>query len=251
MEQASSLLTLTASYTYNLANQPLTESWSGGPLGGFSVTNGYDGLMRRTNLALLNSQALVFPATIYGYDAASRLQSVSDGAGNSVTYSYLANSLLVSQISFTNSSALRMTTTKQYDFLNRLTSISSVPSASSAVSFSYSYNNALPREILARKACPLVVDQRSHCCRLGSWGPYLTGRASAPAPPRRTAATGCTSMTPWARSSAGTSFGRMNPPWPANNLITSSTISATGHKRWQAATKMVGTSASPPTMPTP
>jgi YD repeat-containing protein len=35
-----------------------------------------------------------------------------------------------------------MTTTKQYDFLNRLTQISSAPSASFAVGFSYSYNNA-------------------------------------------------------------------------------------------------------------
>jgi len=38
-----------------------------------------------------------------------------------------------------------MTTTKQYDFLNRLTSTSSVPSASSAVSFSYSHNSANQR----------------------------------------------------------------------------------------------------------
>src|SRR5437879_2802629 len=38
-----------------------------------------------------------------------------------------------------------MTTTKQYDLLNRLTSISSVPSASSVVSFSYSYNSANQR----------------------------------------------------------------------------------------------------------
>jgi len=38
-----------------------------------------------------------------------------------------------------------MTTTKQYDYLNRLTSISSVPSASSAVNFNYNYNNANQR----------------------------------------------------------------------------------------------------------
>jgi YD repeat-containing protein len=38
-----------------------------------------------------------------------------------------------------------MTTTKQYDFLNRLLSISSVPSASSAVSFAYDYNSANQR----------------------------------------------------------------------------------------------------------
>ena len=64
---------------------------------------------------------------------ASRLLNVGDGT-NSAPYSYVANSPLVSEIQFTNRTGpLRMTTTKQYDFLNRLTSISSVPSASSAV----------------------------------------------------------------------------------------------------------------------
>jgi len=51
----------------------------------------------------------------------------------------------VSQITFSNSSVRRMTTTKQYDSLNRLTSISSVPTASSAVSCAYSYNGANQR----------------------------------------------------------------------------------------------------------
>jgi YD repeat-containing protein len=55
------------------------------------------------------------------------------------------NSPLVGQILFTNSGALRMTTTKQYDLLNRLLSVSSSPSAASAVSFSYLYNNANQR----------------------------------------------------------------------------------------------------------
>ena len=38
-----------------------------------------------------------------------------------------------------------MTTTKQYDFLNRLTPISSVPSAASAISYAYLYNSANQR----------------------------------------------------------------------------------------------------------
>jgi len=40
-------------------------------------------------------------SNLFSYDAASRLQTVSDGVGNSATYFYLANSPLVSQISFT------------------------------------------------------------------------------------------------------------------------------------------------------
>jgi len=38
-----------------------------------------------------------------------------------------------------------MTTTKQYDYLHRLQSIVSAPSAASAVSYSYQYNGANQR----------------------------------------------------------------------------------------------------------
>ncbi len=129
---------------YNDAGNLLSESYSGGPLNGLSVTNGYDALLRRTNLVALNGST-VLSRTTYGYDAASRLFTVSDGT-NTAGYSYLANSPLVSQINFTNAGALRMTTTKSYDFLNRLTSINSA-NASSVVldSHGYSYNSANQR----------------------------------------------------------------------------------------------------------
>jgi YD repeat-containing protein len=52
---------------------------------------------------------------------------------------------LVSQIAFKQATTTRMTTTKQYDHLNRLLSVSSAPSASSALSFSYSHNSANQR----------------------------------------------------------------------------------------------------------
>jgi len=64
-----------------------------------------------------------------------------------VDYSYLANSPLVQQIAFTNSGTQRMVTTKQHDYLNRMTSISSVPSAASVVSSSYDYNSANQRTL--------------------------------------------------------------------------------------------------------
>jgi RHS repeat-associated protein len=78
--------------------------------------------------------------SLYGYDNASRLANVSDGT-NGATYSYLANSSLVGQITFQQSGATRMTTAKQYDYLNRLSSISSTPSNS----FAYQYNAANQR----------------------------------------------------------------------------------------------------------
>jgi hypothetical protein len=74
--------------TYNDANLPLSESYSGGPLDSYSITNGYDSLLRRTNNVMLHSGTNVTVMT-NNYDAASRLSLVSDGT-NSPTYSYLA-----------------------------------------------------------------------------------------------------------------------------------------------------------------
>ncbi len=138
--------------TYNLANELLTESWSGGTLAGLAITNGYDAYLRRINLSILNSPSSILASTAYGYDPASRLSSVTaldSGLSplGSATYTYLANSPLVSQITFKSNSVTRMTTSKQYDHLNRLTSISSVGGASSAspIFFNYNYNSANQR----------------------------------------------------------------------------------------------------------
>jgi len=73
-------------------------------------------------------------------DAAPRVASVSDGT-NVATNTYLAYSPLVGQIMFKSNTVTRMTTSKQYDFLNRLNSISSTPSNS----FVYQYNAANQR----------------------------------------------------------------------------------------------------------
>ena len=64
---------------------------------------------------------------------------------NSASYSYLANAPLVSQIAFTNNGAWRMTTSKQFDQLNRLQSMASVAPTFTAASFEYTYNNANQR----------------------------------------------------------------------------------------------------------
>ena len=130
---------------YNDAGQLLSETNSAGTLAGIRLTNGYDQYLRRTNLALLN-QSTPLASESCAYDSASRLQTVSDGNNNAATYSYLANSPLVSQIAFTNSGSWRMTTTKQYDLLNRLTQISTVDSGLRTVdSHSYTYSPANQR----------------------------------------------------------------------------------------------------------
>ena len=129
--------------SYNDAGELLTESYSSGPLNGLSVSNSYDALLRRTSVSLL-SGSQVLASTKYTYDAVSRLATVSDGT-NGAAYSYVANSPLVGQITFRQNNAVRLTTTKQYDFLNELTAISSVPSADAPVSFNYGYNLANQR----------------------------------------------------------------------------------------------------------
>ncbi len=104
--------------------------------------------LRRSNLCALNVTAPLLQDS-YGYDAASRLQSATDNTTTanpySATYSYLANSSLIGQVAFASNGVSRMTTTKQYDFLNRLTQVSSAPSGASAVSFTYAYNSANQR----------------------------------------------------------------------------------------------------------
>jgi YD repeat-containing protein len=133
---------ITTTFGYNGAGQVMTEAYTGGVLGGFIVTNGYDATFRRSNLGLRDATTLKFQHN-YGYDTASRLASVDDGT-YSANYSYTANSPLVSQIVFKQSSTTRMTTTKSYDKLNELTSISStVAGSSSPVSrYDYLYNDA-------------------------------------------------------------------------------------------------------------
>ena len=93
----------TTSFVYDQANDVLGETNVEGVLGGFGVTNGYDGYLRRTNTVALGVSGVLRQA-ICGYDGASRLASVSDGNGNSATYYYLSNSPLVCQIVFASNS---------------------------------------------------------------------------------------------------------------------------------------------------
>ena len=97
------------------------ESHAGGTLGDWAVTNTYYADLRRTRLrATLAGRAQV--TQDYGYDAAGRLQSATSGSF-SAEYAYHANSPLVSTVSPRYHGHNRLVTTKQYDFINRLSSI--------------------------------------------------------------------------------------------------------------------------------
>jgi len=119
---------------YNLAGQIVSESFNGQ-----AVTNGYDSLLRRTAVGLSGQAATLVK---YGYDAASRLTTVTNDV-NVTSYSYIANSPLLDQITFKNNGTTRMTTTKSWDKLDRLLSINSV--AGAAVGSAYTYNSANQR----------------------------------------------------------------------------------------------------------
>ena len=132
--------------THVLAYEPdgrlLVETNTAGILAGIGINSSYDALNRRSSLTL-NPQLSAL-TTSYGYDGASRLIGVTNGV-NTASYSYIANSPLVSQIEFKNSGTTRMTTTKSYDLLNRLTATTNLPSADLAVLCNYSNNNANQR----------------------------------------------------------------------------------------------------------
>ena len=179
---------ITDTLTYNLASELLSESFTGGTLAGLSVTNGYDSYLRRTNLTAW--AAKVLSKATYGYDTASRLANVTDATNNSANYSYLANSPLVSQIVFNQSSTTWMTTTKQYDYLNRLTQISSAPNVSYTLplTFNYTYNQADQRTqvTLADASTPAVgsywvygydsLGQVTNACKYWANGTHVAGQ---------------------------------------------------------------------------
>ena len=83
-----------------------------------------------------------------GYDNDSGLVAVGDGT-NTAVYSYLANSRLVGNIGFQHNGQAVMTTTKTYDYLNRLTAIHQRDAGPNygnmGASFNYNYNLANQR----------------------------------------------------------------------------------------------------------
>ena len=88
---------ITTYYAYNPAGQLTSETLATG----LSITNTYDSLLRRSSLSAFHNSSFIIHT--FSYDSASRLESVSDGT-NTATYTYVANSPLVSQIAHTQSS---------------------------------------------------------------------------------------------------------------------------------------------------
>ena len=130
---------------YGLGQILTKEEYSGEPSPNSSLNNTLGAGGRRESLELeFGGTTLLSQA--YGYDPASRLTSVSfteEWSGTysaSAAYSYVANSPLLTNIVFTDSSQNTiMTATRTHDNLNRLSALSYSPLA---LSHAYQYNQA-------------------------------------------------------------------------------------------------------------
>lgn len=139
MTSASDLIT----FSYYDNGVEGTNTHGTGVLNGYVVKWGYNSSMQLTSLDLNTATAL---SQSFTYDNAGRLYTATDGAYNA-TYSYASNSKLVSQVLYKNNSTTRLTTIKEWDYLNRLRLTRGTPSSSSELPtvFAYSYNNANQR----------------------------------------------------------------------------------------------------------
>jgi YD repeat-containing protein len=147
----------TVSWTYNDSDRPLTETIAGGTLAGWSIVNEYNARLQRTHQRLREGGTTRQEAR-YGYDGAGRLQAMTNGlvAGLRAAYSYLPNSGLVGTLALTNNGTSRgLVTSREYDRLNRLRTISSKAYGTAApglpVAFDYQYNAANQRTRVNRE----------------------------------------------------------------------------------------------------
>jgi len=133
---------VSTAFAYNNLGQLLAESQSGGLLDTVKTTNFFDSLRRCTGIQALKGSTVLSDVD-YGYESgSSRLSSVTSG-DKAITYSYHANSSLVHDIVSAQGSTTRLTIAKEFDFLNRLTSITSRGSSSLPLSsFAYEYDSA-------------------------------------------------------------------------------------------------------------
>lgn len=93
------------------------------------------------NIRSLNDRIVgstVLQSQSFGYADASRLDTVTMGS-DEVSYGYLTNSPQVSTVTFQHNGATVMTTSKTYDYANRLTNIASVTATGTVSSHTYDH----------------------------------------------------------------------------------------------------------------
>jgi RHS repeat-associated protein len=129
---------------YGVDGQESGEVFTSGSLSGFGLGMGFDAKLRRTSLSGSNGSGTLFSQG-YSYDAASRLNSAWEGT-ITAAYGYAPNSSLVQSITYQSSGSTITATTKSYDSLDRLVSISHTGGGGTpSYSGTYGYDTANQR----------------------------------------------------------------------------------------------------------
>ena len=134
----------TLSQTDNDLDEPETESWSGGPLAGRSVTTSRDSFGRRQGVT--TSVAHFQAQNVTAYDPAGRPAIIIAG-NHTATYRYVANSRIRAGVTYRANGTQRLDTQYDFDRLNRLQQVLNQPSAAGqpAERHAYTYNAAQQR----------------------------------------------------------------------------------------------------------
>ena len=136
----------THTFTHNAAGQLLSDQISGGLLDQVSVTAGYDTFLRRGSLQATRNAATLLDQS-YGYDASSRLQTVTSGS-QTATYAYYPTTGQLNTTTFTGGAQISRT----YDSLGRLATIAtSTTPAGTVASYTYTHNNLDRRTRVTRE----------------------------------------------------------------------------------------------------
>jgi RHS repeat-associated protein len=136
----------THTLTHNAAGQLLSDQISGGLLDQVTVTAGYDSLLRRSTLQSARNAATLSSQS-YGYDASSRMETVTSGS-QTVTYAYYPNTGQLNTTTFTGGAQ----TSRTYDSLGRLQTIATTtPGSGTIASYTQTYNNLNQRIAVTRE----------------------------------------------------------------------------------------------------
>jgi RHS repeat-associated protein len=131
--------------SYNVAGELQTEQITGGILDLMQVSASFDSLLRRQFLQASRGGTVLTSQT-YGYDPASRLETITSGS-QTATYAYYPTSGLLNTTTFTGGTNIA----RSYDTLGRLETITTTPAAGGAQSYTYTYNNLNQRTRVTRE----------------------------------------------------------------------------------------------------
>lgn len=139
----------TRTFAYHASGALERETYSNGLFSGLEIQRRFDALQRPSGVAAGWGGPLA--SVDYGYDAAARLQTVTAGAA-SATYTYAPGGALPVTVRFTQGTNERLASTRTYDDLDRLASVSNAfNGGSQTLGFHYDYDAGNQRTRVARQ----------------------------------------------------------------------------------------------------